>query len=308
MRRSSILVVVLLLETLALLSGVHPASDAAAAKGKVIRLTNDGRCYAPMTAGWSPDGSRILFAKQFGTDAQGSTIQQLWIMNADGSGAKSISRMGCQKYYDWSPDGKKIAYAYAERWERESQGTLYLYDVASDQSRPLISGLTWGRYTTKTGFAYSEWTRDSKVFAMLMGRTSDATERADAYLCDAETGRYVGLTPNEYTSGGYYAVSWSPDDSQLALRAKATADGKYRLWICNRDGSNLHAITPADWSVACSPLWSPKGDWITFTSTYNRLQDEQRDSLFDIWLIRPDGRDAHQITHGSSPSLAKRMH
>ena len=53
---------------------------------------------------WSPDGSRIAFSS--GRDG----IMAVWVMNADGSGAKRLSDVEGE-YPTWSPDGSRIAFA-----------------------------------------------------------------------------------------------------------------------------------------------------------------------------------------------------
>ncbi|HUT74547.1 MAG TPA: hypothetical protein VM221_06895, partial [Armatimonadota bacterium] len=228
---------------------------------------------------------------------------QLWIMNADGSGAKAISRLGWQGDYGWSPDRKKIMYSYAARRDYSLEASLHMYDVESGQSRQLASGYPLARLNR--GWGIAAFTKDSKQFALLMKRTADDSLLTDSYLFDAETGRCVGLTPNNYTTSRRYPGSWSPDDQQLAVISTSSPEANSRLWVCSRDGTRLYPITPADWGVRKEPRWSPQGEWIAFCTTHDRLVDESE--LRDIWLTRPDGKDAHPITHGSSPSKAKRM-
>ena len=57
----------------------------------------------------------------------------------------------------------------------------------------------------------------------------------------------------------------------------------------DRDGSNIRRLTEGDWTdTMCD--WSHDGKWITFAS--------DRDSNYEIWLVRPDGSDLHKLIGG----------
>jgi Tol biopolymer transport system component len=61
------------------------------------RLAAGGQCGA-----WSPDGTRIVYVALF---------QGLYVVNADGTGKRSIAGPGAGCPVVWSPDGSAIAYA-----------------------------------------------------------------------------------------------------------------------------------------------------------------------------------------------------
>ena len=52
---------------------------------------------------WSPDGRRIAFESNW----------QLWVMNADGSGQRRLTRNGARNFASvWSPDGRRFAFEH----------------------------------------------------------------------------------------------------------------------------------------------------------------------------------------------------
>lgn len=59
------------------------------------------------------------------------------------------------------------------------------------------------------------------------------------------------------------------------------------LYIANADGTSEHAITQPG-SLNYNPAWSPKGDWIAFTS--------EREGSADLFRIHPNGSGLERLT------------
>jgi TolB protein len=82
----------------------------------LTRLTGAG--IDLFTFAWSPDSSKIIFTSSRaldGSDANSTNaVHNLWVMNADGSGAAPLTRMTASKVdvfsASWSPDGSRIAF------------------------------------------------------------------------------------------------------------------------------------------------------------------------------------------------------
>jgi Tol biopolymer transport system component len=72
---------------------------------------------------WSPDGKRIAY------EAQGD----IWLMNADGSGQRNLTRDGASEFGPaWSPDGTRIAYVM-----RGAERRVYIMNVNGTNRHPL---------------------------------------------------------------------------------------------------------------------------------------------------------------------------
>jgi tricorn protease len=72
-------------------------------KFKLDRLTDDPEPEADLK--WSPEGSRVGFLKGRG---------DLWVMGADGKGAKRVLESWNAPRFDWSPDAKWLVYGRAD--------------------------------------------------------------------------------------------------------------------------------------------------------------------------------------------------
>src|SRR5277367_6234602 len=59
------------------------------------------------------------------------------------------------------------------------------------------------------------------------------------------------------------------------------------LFLSNADGSGERALTPPD-SMSYNAAWSPKGDWIAFTS--------ERAGSADLYRMHPDGSGVERLT------------
>jgi Tol biopolymer transport system component len=84
---------------------------------ELSQVTHVGHAEGPK---WSPDGSRILFIRRPDVTA---APRELWVVNADGSGAHRLGSAANVVAADWSPDGSRVAMLRAS----SRTGTLQLW-------------------------------------------------------------------------------------------------------------------------------------------------------------------------------------
>jgi dipeptidyl aminopeptidase/acylaminoacyl peptidase len=104
---------------------------------EIFVLNRDGSHQTQMTRGgdngepaWSPDGRFIAYSSARG--AKPSALQpappSIWVMNADGSQRRRLTKGLCATYPAWSPDGSKIVFS------RYRQGTNGIAVMNADGS------------------------------------------------------------------------------------------------------------------------------------------------------------------------------
>jgi Tol biopolymer transport system component len=200
--------------------------------GKGLVLINvDGSGQTQLTTtydlvpSWSPDGSRIAFARA-GFDNAMSII----VMNADGSDVRRLtgpSTNDCGPP-SWSPDGSQILFqrtdantARTNVWEMNADGTnatMLIPDASNPRWSPDGSRIAFVR-------GYNVWAVNADAAGTAPVQITDLGSRADA--------------------GG---IVWSPDSTELAF-SHAEA-----VWIVAADGTGLsrtglpRGASPTSWS------------------------------------------------------------
>jgi TolB protein len=79
--------------------------------------------------------------------------------------------------------------------------------------------------------------------------------------------------------------SWSPDGSRIVFDRGAWGD----LYTIGVAGRGLRRLT-SDPAQETDPAWSPDGRWIAY------VRRERGTRVHEIWLVRPDGSQAHALT------------
>ena len=116
----------LLLTLILLTAGADVRAEFIADGVKLMRLTDDGKSRA---VSWAFHGDLITFVRE-----ETSTQKQLMIMKADGTAEEAITEIGNPFFAEWSWTGKKLSYEFSNAVDEQSQGGVFIYDVATKKS------------------------------------------------------------------------------------------------------------------------------------------------------------------------------
>lgn len=191
---------------------------------------------AEFGAVWSRDGTLVAYAAQ----AAGEAYASLWVVSADGSGARRINGdlplvpLDVMPVASWSPDSSRLAFATA--------GRLYIVDVDGTGLRQIAEDVT--------EIVSPSWSPTGDLIAF--------SGAGGAYVSSPDGGASTKLSSR---AGGVieHVPSWSPDGERIAYHAGANAD----VFVATRDGSGWHESV-----VVGGPTFD---SWPAFSSDGNRL-------------------------------------
>lgn len=230
----------------------------------VRQLTSGGQ---NAEAYFSYDSSRLIFMstrEPYGCD-------QIFIMKIDGSDVHLVStgkgRTTCGYFY---PGGKHVLYSSTH--------------LASDTCPPrpdYSHGYVWAVYSAYQMYFASDDGKIEKPLSVGPGYNAEATLSAD--------GKKIVFT--------------------------SSRDGDLDIYTMNADGSNVRRLT-STLGYDGGPFFSPDGKWIVYRAHhpvgepeithYKSLlaQDLVEPNEMDLWLMRADGSQQHEITKLGGASFA----
>jgi hypothetical protein len=202
-------------------------------------------------AGYSPDGTQILYVESVYTD------DFLMVANADGTNPRRILATPVHDFYSaWAPDGRTVAISDAGDVVRKV--SLIPLDGSPvkvvDLGGASPTDLAW-RPPNGAELLVRASRVDGKVDFYRVGR--DGTLIGQLHLPDA------GLFGSDWDVSG---PAWSPTGDRIAYNQVVTVPGTtdgghFRIHLVNPDGSGDVALPPpADGEInEAWPVWSPDG-------------------------------------------------
>jgi Tol biopolymer transport system component len=262
---------------------------------------------------WSPDGTKIVFARQQDAEHHG-----LYVVNADGSGLQRLTR-GADGGAAWSPDGHAIAFVRGT-WNTEptyideSTEIWVMNADGSGQRRLTFNGVqdfgpAWSPDGTKIAWESEVSSDNTDIFIMNPDGSGKQnltrSPSSEGHFAWSPDGSKIGFRSEDGLvvmdadgrdrrrlvdiSGLFF--SWSPDGRKIAFLGRAFGPFAADLYVVNADGSELRNLKSRP-QFDEAPVWSPDGEAIAFVRSW------------DIYAVNVDGSNVRNLTHRPGVDLS----
>lgn len=279
----------------------HPQETALA---NVRKLTFGGQ---NAEAYWNYEGTKIVFQSR----QPGFPDEQIFTMNADGSGRKLVStgdgRCTCSFFLP-NDEGIVFSSTHAKNkhaqepvdmskgyvWKVNPQFGLYKTDL---DGKNMVTLLEKDAYVAETTVAPD---------GSYMTFTSDFEGDLEIYRSNLDGSDIQRLTHNQGYDGGPF-ISWDGnwivfrrdliesdqerEDYLSLLKEHMVRPSKLEIWIMRADGSEQHQLTKLG-CASFAPFLHPNGRTVIFASNYG----DPRGREFNLWAVDVDGSNLRQVT------------
>jgi TolB protein len=292
--------------------------------GHAVRTQHDAPASAAVsseTPVWSPDGTRLAFS------AGPALKHQIYVIDADGSGARRLTAGEQNRWPAWSPDGRSIVFMS----DRDGQGELYTMNTEGSSQRRLTHtpvhefAPVWSpkgdvvAYLTEMPGGKQRLMRmrpdgtdvrqldgdhlaygkpgmrpDGAAVLLAANRDADATV-SDKWRVRCRIFAYPigGAAPAALTAPGFDSnPTMSPDGRTLVVDSGdgtgwASDKGQWDLWRLDLASGRRTRLTSTPVND-WGAAWSPDGKWLAFGAGLNRV--------YSLTITAADGSSRRTLT------------
>jgi Tol biopolymer transport system component len=242
--------------------------------GDLLQLTHNK--VNDVDPAWSPNGQQIAFVRET-SDRRGYLLTCLWVMDADGSHLRRLTKPGSDSSPSWAPDNAHLVFSRDGRglWE------IAVLNTRTGRIRPLASNAQ-----------APAWSPDGRLIAYVTGgrrplrliRPDGSAVRSLLDRSDLEPGTrfWPILQP-----------SWSPDGQQVAFTlffyGKLSSYAQ-RQFVVPRKGGKPRELSCGPSSAPPGLVrWSPDGTALVASSGG------------EVWICPLNGSATYRLSDGTDP-------
>lgn len=260
---------------------------------RLTALTDDGKSTA---VSWAYQGDLVSFVRDIS-----NSQRQLMIMKSDGTEVEAVTPIGNPFFAEWSWSGDKLSYEFSNADDDESQGGVYIYDIATGRSTSISAPYPRGAIEPKDGPFFSA---DDRYIAYRL--EPGPSGKPQTWVAEVASGKNWRILADR---GESKEQRWSPSEPPRMCLESRAGGGQYDITVVNPDGRDLVLLTdigPQSIDNA-EPRWSPTGEWIAYVSNVEMTQTERDLNLEDAWIVRPDGSESRNLTKATSAATEEQL-
>jgi TolB protein len=250
----------------------------------------------------------------------------IYVVNADGSGLRTLVRHVWDPPPAWSPDGRKLAFVRGVGYNAE----LYLTNADGSHVRRLTRdpaldlGPVWSPDGRRISFiryrgggrvrvVSERWVMNADGSSQRRLRQNADTgspdgrkiafvgENRDIYVANADGSGQRRLT---HSPAYKDSLAWSPDGRSIAYvkYSRLGCCPNSELWVMNADGSGKHVVAFGE--LNSPPSWSPDGRTLVYGSSYRPNPNDPRRRFMhvtELFRVNADGSDRRRLAFGQHP-------
>ncbi|HEV2249968.1 MAG TPA: hypothetical protein VGT60_05635 [Candidatus Limnocylindria bacterium] len=211
------------------------------AKGTISVLAR-GDAQPDVMPAWSPDGTRIAFARR--TTTAGSPDDGLWVINADGGGIRRILPGSCcaqqTAVYGWTADGAGIAFAVT-------------FEGADYSIANVATGSVTGPHGQAFGMTPASWRAKTPQFAGAFSQGDKGGEqRIDVADRIGASPRTVWHEASDFGTGDPLLLNarWSPIADEILFLRSGSNSRLARIVVTGGPAVDVPTVdqpTKAEW-------------------------------------------------------------